>query len=175
MRNLKPFVFALLSVAIAGCFGPPSTETRPAKYPLLLTEWTSKGLASHFPSSIPTTAMNVGLSAFPGFLQGGAWFQLRLTLPPGDIAKAYESASTNAKDFYDGGGFYKSVNAKKGGLPGTSFHTSGSKEGDFPSDYRIFVFAARSGGGEPPWQVGESYGVVISKERNELIYFAEKW
>lgn len=173
-RNLKAFVLALLCVAIAGCFGPPSTETRPEKYRLLLTQWTPTGLVSHFPNSTPTNATSVRLSAFPGFLQGGAWFQFRLTLPPGEVAKAYESASTNAKDFYDGGGFFKSVNAKKGGLPGTSFHTSGNKEGEFPSDYRIFVFAARSGGGNT-WQAGESYGVVISKERNEVIYYAEKW
>jgi hypothetical protein len=174
MRNLRTLILTLFCVAIAGCFGPPSTETNPDKYSVLLTQWAPTGLVSHFPKSIPTGAKNVRLSEFPGFLQGGAWFQLRLTLPPGEVAMAYESASTNAKDFYDGGNSLTSVNAKKGGLPGTGFYTSDNKDHNFPSDYRIFVFAALSAGGNA-WDHGQSYGLVISKERNEVIYYAEQW
>ena len=115
----------------------------------------------------------VKLSAFPGFLQGGARFQLRLTLPAADVSKIYEDATRIAKDFYDRGGIYKSTNSKKGGLPGTNFYTSDDKhQTDFPEDYRVFVIAAQSPGGNT-WEHLKSYGVVVSKQRNEVIYFAE--
>ena len=117
------------------------------------------------------------VSAFPGFLQGGGWFQLRLTLPPSDIAALFEDASKQAKAFYDGGDRLKLVNAKKDGLPGTSFHTSGTKERSFPADYRVFVYHARPyrPGTDFQWNHGDSRGVVISRTRNEIIYFAESW
>ena len=43
------------------------------------------------------------------------------------------------------------------------------------ADYRIFVFAAKDASGTPPFQSGKCYGVVVSKQRNEVIYYAESW
>jgi hypothetical protein len=170
---MRTIVLALFCFAFAGCSVEPRTETSPKNYPSLLADWTSSGLVSHFPNPLPSTATNVTLSAYPGFLQGGAWFQVRLTLPPADVAKAFDTASNTAKDFYDGGGVFESTNAKHGGLPGTSFHTSGAQETDFPADYRVFVYGAQDHGGH--WNHGNSYGIVVSKQRNEVIYFAENW
>jgi hypothetical protein len=135
--------------------------------------WAPSGLVAHFPDPIPPAATKTRLSAFPGFLQGGAFFQIRLTLPTAEVARIYDAATKIAKDSYDGGGFFESTNSKKDGLPGTSFHTSdGQKQADFPADYRVFVFAASGG---PSWNHGKSHGVVISKQRNEVIYYAEDW
>ena len=171
---MRTLVFAFFCLTFAGCFGPPSTETSPKKYSSLLTKWTPTGLVAHFPNPLPATATNVKLSAFPGFLQGGAWFQLRLTLPAADVSKVYDAATNAAKDFYDGGSFFTSSNSKRGGLPGTSFHSSDTQEqSEFPADYRIFVFAAKDYGNQ--WNHGESCGIVVSKQRNEVIYFAENW
>jgi hypothetical protein len=142
---MKAIVLSLLSLVLVGCLVEPKTETSPAKYSLLITNWTPTGLVAHFPNPLPPTASNVKLSAFPGFLQGGAWFQVRLTLPAAEVSKLYDDATKAAKDFYDGGTSYTSVNSKTNGLPGTSFHTSDNKQGDFPADYRIFVFAAHKG------------------------------
>jgi len=166
----------LLSLTLVGCLVEPRTETDPKKYSTLISQWTPTGLVAHFPNPLPATASNIKLSAFPGFLQGGAWFQVRLTLPATEVSKIYDNATKVAKDFYDGGGTYKSVNSKTNGLPGTSFHTSDSpQQPDFPVDYRVFVFAAQDAGGTPPYQSGTCYGVVISKQRNEVIYYANKW
>ena len=173
---MKTIIFALVSVVLVGCSVEPHTETDTKKYPALITAWTPTGLVAHFPNPLPATASNIKLSAFPGFLQGGAWFQVRLTLSPAEVSKAYDDASKIAKDFYDGGTVYTSLNSKTNGLPGTSFHTSDiEKQSEFPADYRIFVFAAQDAGGTPPFQSGKCYGVVISKQRHEVIYYAEKW
>src|SRR5690349_19478506 len=116
---MKAIIFALVSVVLVGCSVEPRTETRIEKYSALITEWTQTGLVAHFPNPLPATASNIRLSAFPGFLQGGAWFQIRLTLPPAEVSKVYDDASKIAKDFYDGGTQYTSCNSKTNGLPGT--------------------------------------------------------
>jgi len=109
-------------------------------------------------------------------LQGGGWIQVRMTLPTAEVSKIYDDATKTAKDFYDGGSRYTSVNSKTNGLPGTSFHTSDSQNyTEFSKDYRVFVFAAKDAGGTPPFQSGNCYGVVVSKKHNEVIYYAENW
>ena len=169
---MKTIIFALVSVVLVGCLIKPRTETRTEKYSTLITEWTPTGLVAHFPNPLPATTSNIKLSAFPG---RGAWFQIRLTLPPAEVSKVYDDASKIAKDFYDGGTSYTSVNSKTNGLPGTAFHTADKEQAEFPGDYRIFVFAAQDAGGTPPFQSGKCYGVVVSKQRNEVIYYAESW
>ena len=93
------------------------------------------------------------------------------------VAGIFEDATKQAKAFYDGGDFFKLVNEQKDGLPGTSFHTANNKGRDFPPDYRIFIFHARAyrPGEDFQWNHGDSRGVVISRKRNEVIYFAEDW
>lgn len=166
---MKPIVLSLLCVALVGC-------NSGSRYSSLITDWTPTGLIAHFPKPLPATASNVKISSFPGLLHGGGHFQVRMTLPAAEVSKVYDDASKTAKDFYDGGTKFTSVNSKTNGLPGTTFHTSDSqKYTEFPEDYRIFVFAAQTGGGIPPWQSGTCYGVVVSKQRNEVIYYAENW
>jgi hypothetical protein len=172
---MKAIILPLLCLALVGCLAQTKIETSPTKYALLITDWTPTGLVAHFPNPLPAAASAVKLSAFPGLLQGGAWFQVRLTLRPAEVSKLYDEATKKAKDFYDGGTRYTSCNSKTNGLPGTSFYTSDTKQGEFPVDYRVFVFAAQDAGGNPPYQSGTSYGVVISKQRNEVLYYAEKW
>lgn len=162
-------------VAIVGCsIQEPRVETSPTKYAALATEWTPTGLVAHFPNPLPPAASNLKLSAFPGFMQGGAWFQVRFSLPADEVSKVYDDAAKAAKDFYDGGDRVKAVNSKKGGLAGTSFHTSEDKQADFPDDYRVFVFDAESFG-DNSWNHGRSHGVVVSRQRNDVIYYAERW
>lgn len=167
-------IVAFLSMVTAGCFGPPSVEQRPKKYSSLLKDWRATGLVNHFPNQFPATATNIKLSVFPGYLQGGAFFQVRMSLPRDEVLKVYDAASSAANDFYDGGDFDTSMSSKTAGLPGARFYTSDKSGYDFPVDYRIFVFDAQSSGGNT-WNHGYSYGVVVSKRRNEVIYFAESW
>jgi hypothetical protein len=174
-RIMKTIVITLVFFAVVGCsIQEPRVETRPTKYAALMAEWAPTGLVAHFPNPLPPAASIIKLWAFPGFMQGGASFQIRLSLPADEVSKVYDDAVKAAKDSYDGGDAVKSVNSKKGGLYGTSFHTSDDKQRDFPDDYRVFVFAAESFG-DNTWNHGQSHGVVVSKQRNEVIYYAERW
>jgi hypothetical protein len=159
-------------------------ETKVEKYPALVAEWSKNNLSAHFPRAIPAEARKVRLSAHPGYLQGGGWFQVRFVLPAARVKAIYDDATARAKAFYDGGDQFTLVDALdgklegvEGALAGTSFYTDDADEKLFPDDYRIFVFYARDGmpGGGFRWNHGESTGVVVSLKRNEVIYYLEDW
>ena len=181
MRTVGKVLLVLVLLAVAWTvllrfFLLPHEVRNPKKYSSLLTEWRSRGLVKHFPDPLPSSATNIKLSSFPGVMQAGAWLQVRFNLPPDEVGRIFDEASRVAKDYYDGGDIYESVNSEKHGLAGTSFHTYDPDDGKssiFPEDYRVFVFAASDDGGS--WNHGQSSGVVVSKQRNEVIYFAEDW
>jgi hypothetical protein len=61
-------------------------------------------------------------------------------------------------------------------MPTTSFYTSGSKDHSFPNDYEIMAFDALPKEGEHRnWNHGQSHGVAISTQLNEIVYWAESW
>lgn len=165
-------------------FNAPSIETNPEQYASILSEWTflflnqSSNLISHFPDPLPPAATHIKLSFYPGFLQGGAWFQVRLTLPVTEVADVFELATQTSIYFYDGGDIFTAVNSQNDGLPGTSFYTADENQADnftihnyFPTDYRIFVFDSQFN--KHSSTSGWSRGIVVSKQRNEVIYYAE--
>lgn len=164
-------IFAV-ALAIAGCMGPPKAETDVSKYSSILSDWKPSGLVDHFPSAVPTTATNVRFSSFPGYMQGGAHIQLGMTSPTADLKKLYDDASRKAKQYHDGGDSMALVNSRDDGLAGPSPRTLAAGTPEFPEDYRIFIFDAES---TSHWNHGKSKGVVISLQRNEVIYFAENW
>ncbi|TRU74435.1 MAG: hypothetical protein EWV55_11020 [Microcystis viridis Mv_BB_P_19951000_S69] len=125
------------------------------------------GLVDHFPSSVPASARNVKFSSFPGFLQGGGHVQLRMELPEAEAKKLFEHATKTAKQHRDGGN----------PVSGPSPHTLAKDAYEFPADYRIFIFHAepyKEGSGHD-WNHGESKGMVVSLQRNEVLYYAEQW
>ena len=144
------------------------------KYQEVLAVWRGSGLVDHFPSSVPASARNVKFSSFPGHLQGGGYVQIRMELPKAEVKKLFEHATNTAKQYYKDGGNFKDR------LPSTSPHTLGKDERDaskFPDDYRIFIFHAepyKKGSGHD-WNHGESKGMVVSLQRNEVLYYAESW
>src|SRR5688572_14509024 len=86
----RPSLFPLLSLAgffylySHSFFLLPEHETDPDDYEEVLGGW-SPDRVKHFPQRIPEEASDARMMFFPGFLQGGAYLQLRLTLPPGDV------------------------------------------------------------------------------------------
>ena len=105
-------------------------------------------------------------------MQGGAHIQLRMTLPPADVKKLHEDATKTAKQHHDGGDSVTLVNSRDDGLASTRPHTLAAETSEFPADYRIFIYDAETAS---DWNHGKSKGVVISLQRNEVIYFAENW
>jgi hypothetical protein len=176
MKILTTLISCIL-LFIAGCFGPAETETDVEEYAKKLEEWKPTGLVNHFPGTLPTSAMEIKFSSFPGFLQGGAWIQIRIVLPDEEIRRIYEDATTRAKQYHDGGSAYTLVNERDNGLRSASFRTSENGVYEFPKDYRVFIFEAKpyKTGVELSWNHGESMGIVVNLQRNEVIYYAEDW
>ena len=158
--------------------GPPEITTWVWRYPHILKDWKESALADHFPDQLPASATNVRFSSFPGFLQGGAWIQVRMTLPAAEAKTVFEKASTLASQIQDGGSTWATANLlEENKMPSTNFYTSGSQNREFPRDYRIFVYHAEPSTKRetPDWNHGTSRGVVVSLERNEVIYYADRW
>src|SRR5688572_23646765 len=65
----------------------PQEVTDVSEYTEILQQWKPSGLVDWFPTHIPAHATNVRVSHHPGFLQGGARFHVRMTLPTAEIAK----------------------------------------------------------------------------------------
>ena len=146
-------------------------------YQDVLADWKASGLVDHFPSSVPASARNVRFSSCPGFLQGGGHVQLRMELPEAKVKSLYEHATKNAKQHQDGGNSVTLVNEQEDGLWSTHPHTLTKGTYEFPGDYRIFIFYAEPcrKGSRHNWNHGESKGMVVSLQRNEVLYYTENW
>src|SRR5690349_17427204 len=131
-------------VAFAHFFGPPSEVTDVAQYPNLLADWSSSGLVAHFPKSIPSDATNVRLSAYPGYLQGPPWLQVRMTLPPDRVQQIEDQCKKATTHIYIGGDEFTHFNKDpKSNWPTTVFHTTDNpSDMSFPDDYTLYVLRA---------------------------------
>ena len=168
--------WALATLGIEILHHATSDVTNPRKYEKVLKEhWNyPQKLVAHFPPSIPTDAQNVRFSFRPVFLQGGAHIQLRYSASPEIIDELYERLSVQKTKSYYGGQSSEHMNME-GGMPTTIFYTSGSENFEFPDDYEIMIFdelVTQNGG---YWNHGKSHGVAISRQRNEIVYWAEHW
>ena len=169
-------VLGLRSLVRRVDLGLPTETTDVSRYPALLAQWQPTGLVSHFPATIPATARHVRFSAFPGFGQGSSWIQLRLTLPPGEVAAIASSARGAAGQVYSGGGGeFDQLNADpKHNWPTTTFHTADNpKQWEFPKTYTFFVIKAVDRG-MGSWDPHDDYGIAISDSTNEVVYWADR-
>ncbi|MEI7836164.1 MAG: hypothetical protein WCK05_07105, partial [Planctomycetota bacterium] len=126
-------------------------------------------LVDHFPPTIPWEAERVRFSHFPGLLQGGANIQLRYRTSPEEIASLHgRFFPMRTREFW--GGNIRIHDNLPNGAPTTWFHT-GDGGAVFPDDYQILVLDKEPKGGNHFC----SHGVAISKQRNEIVYWAEHW
>lgn len=135
------------------------------------------GLVDHFPKTIPADASGVVFSSFPGYLQAGGWIQLRIETSKVKIELLYEDAMKRAKQYHDGGDRHTMINRQKNGLGSGSFRTSESGDPRFPIDYRVFILDAKPylAGDHVSWNHGRSKGVSICREKNIVVFWAERW
>ena len=141
-------------------------------------------LRAHFPKTVPDSAKNVKLHFTPGFLQGGTIFQLRMQLPPDEIALLVEQFQPQAKRQYVSGGDNNSPKQETSpdGMPVTfdyQFHTGDhppeERAKNFPDDYDIYVLEDTRGAPEYDWNHPEYYGVAINESMSEVVYWMEDW
>ena len=146
-----------------------------ARYSEIREQMGDSELTRHFPLSIPKNAENVQFEYLPKFLQGGSHFQLKMRLPRAEISDLLTEFRSQAKYKFIGGDSNDHANIE-GGVPTTFFYTSGTDDYSFQGDYEILVLNAEpSGTPDFQWNHGYSYGVVISLEKSEIIYWAEYW
>lgn len=162
---------------LASTFGPPEETTDVAAYVSTLKQWSGTRLVSHFPANIPPHAQKVRFAAFPGFLQGGMYIQLRMQLSAGEIAAIEEQLKEATPHVYAGGGIDDHFNEDpNNNLPTTMFRTADNPKApfEFPEHYKLHVLSAkdRSGGS---WNHGETSGVAVSSTTNEVVYWADYW
>lgn len=142
--------------------------------------WQGIDLLRHFPDPIPVEAEHIRFYYCPPFLQGGAVFQLRMRLPAAQIEALYNRFAPFAIHIFEGGYTYNHMMAPYY-LPTTHFSsTSDDDEDALPADYAVMVLYDEPGkaGADPQsnsWNHGRNFGVAISKERRDIIYWAEQW
>lgn len=167
MRIPGWMLVVMLGLGLVTC-GPlgPEVATRASDYQTLLRGWEPADLTDHFPRTIPADATHVSLAAFPGFLQGKAFFQLRMTLPPSEIeairaramARAIRSCPSQCTDAIQDPAFW-SVPTLIAGSP---------SDERFPSDFVVYAFETNR-----DWNHPTGKGVAISVARGEVVYWAE--
>lgn len=169
--------FALIRHRVLTSLGPPKTVESLEQYERVLRDWKKTGLVDHFPSQVPANAEWVRFASFPGYMQGGGWVQIRMELPGPEVKRLYEHATKTAKRHHDGGHSLSLINGRFDGVASADPHTLGTETFSFPDDYRIFIFYAKphKKGSGHDWNHGRSKGMVVSLQRNEVLYFAEKW
>jgi hypothetical protein len=156
-------------------FGPPSEITDARQYPKLLADWSASGLVAHFPSSIPSDAINVRLSAYPGYLQGPPWFQIRMTRPPDQVQQIEGQCKKATTHIYIGGDEFTHFNKDpKNNWPTTVFHTTDNpSDTSFPDDYTLYVLHAVDHG-QGSWDPHDSCGIAINRKSNDVVYWADR-
>ena len=131
-------------------------------------------LVGHFPSGIPSDAIDPRLYYTPRFLQGGSEFQVSYRLPPPRIQDILADARARAKAAYGGPGSGMDYVSQSGGYPVPLNQLGGSDGLTFSSAYLIFVFAA-----EPyfpnDWNHGYSCGLCVNESDSVVVYWAEGW
>ena len=168
--------FSIFTNLAAGAFLAAMTpNTDVSHYYEISDQLDDSEITRHFPTSIPENATDIKFESLPKFLQGGGHIQLRFNLPQSEIEELLIEYRANAKYTFIGGDRSNHSN-EDGGVPTTYFYTSETDDFSFSDNYEILVLNAEPGGPpEFPWNHGYSYGVVISLEESEIIYWAEYW
>jgi hypothetical protein len=138
--------------------------------------WSNKTLIKHFPTEIPADAQNVRFVYSPGSMQAGNILQLRFKQPQAKITALLAEYEKVASWKYRGGDSNEHVN-KPNGVPTTFFHTSdNSTDNSFPFNYEILVLGVSDKGNKDfKWNHGNSYGVALNTQQEEIVYWAEEW
>lgn len=119
----------------------------PSRYEEVLAEYDGgPEVIAHFPSHIPETATEVALYYMPRVLQGGSRFRLSYKLPSSELETIVEQYRPIAHQIKDG-----------------------RRSSNIPEDFEVFYLDDSD---SPNWN-GYAYGVAISMERQEIIYWAE--
>ena len=134
-------------------------------------------LVAHFPVHIPENATQVMFYYLPAFLQGGANLQLRCKLPSSEVDSVLQRYLATAQQVQNSRGDVIEAKGDYHPLPTPSFRNEDdSGFAPLPEGFLVLVLDAKPYRTDPvDWNHGYSYGVAVSTERQEVIYWAEYW
>ena len=177
LRIVGIVVAVLVAIAVALCAAvvvmyigmstSTATVTKVSAYPDVLEEWTSTGLVDHFPRTIPANATNVSLVAYPGAMQGSGFFQLRETLPLGDVQAILAETKASAIRSCPGQCPTGVEEPEFWHVP--SLIEPDESEHQYPPDFVIYALETNG-----DWNHPSGKGVAISTARSEVVYWAEQ-
>jgi hypothetical protein len=146
------------------------------QYPQMVAEFHDSTLVAHFPPEIPDEAHNRSFFAVSGALRQARVMQLRYELPAEQIAALLEMYQSQAVYEFLGGDASEHVDLPDG-VPTTYFYTGDGESYAFPESFTILVLDAQVEKltGDGVWKHGYSYGVAISVEESEIVYWLEEW
>jgi len=160
-------LFALVFIS----FDTATTETTDVgKYQrvLQLSDYPNNELIKCFPSEIPYNAKDIVFRYHPAFLQGGEVFLLKFVTDT-------ESTENYSKEFSQKSKWVGKSNdseAAENGIFTGIFYDLGYT--DLPEDFSIYLIDSKSY--KPNnWNHGVITLIAISKQRKEIIFYAEIW
>ena len=160
----------------------PITTT--SKYNNVMTlRWHDQHLVQHFPEQIPPDAGNPRFYYRAGFLQGGSSIELRVQMPTDFVEEVLTTYRPQAKSIFN-----EAEKLERGAdnpdiLPKWNFVTFPPDENEtpgthtlLPKDFEILLLSSEPYKSDPTdWNHGKASGISISRQRREIIYWAEDW
>jgi hypothetical protein len=125
---------------------------------------------AHFPKAVPPGARNVKFYEQPEFLQGGSDFILTYDTDSKEINRIYDTYSSQALIVIKGD--TTDMLSDDDRIPQFTYDQTGYE--GLPQDFDYIVLGAKPY--HPgDWNHGYTYGVAISRERREVIFWSEYW
>lgn len=162
-------LFVIACVAAASMFQYEAKSARRYNY-VMKRFWKTNSLVAHFPRPIPAGATDVQFYYQTTLGMGGSDIQLAYTTTPQEIDALYRRFSrmrtTSTVSLKDQEWLYP------GGILATAKHQPPISP--IPADYEVMAFDKL-----PPGQtwdrLGKGHGVMISKQRHRIVYWAQYW
>ena len=158
--------------------------TDPSDYEHVLAKrWHESRLVSHFPRRLPDGANSVQFHFRPGFMQGKPSIELRYRASHEHIVQLAERHRPAAKLIVRGDEALSDSNRDSDSLPRRHFVTvargeipQGRATALLPPGFDIMVLYPRAAVmGVEGSHHGESAGMAVSMQRDEVIFWAELW
>jgi hypothetical protein len=145
----------------------PVTDAHDYKHLLSLYEYPDNVSIEHFPPGIPASAKDVVLYERPGFLQGAQSFYLKYRIDKNEIESIYNHYSSGVQLIAK-----NKLSEFSLGVTGLIYEEMGYDSTQ--TDFDFFIIDSQSF--EPgDWNHGYTYGIAVSREKLEVIYWSEEW
>jgi hypothetical protein len=149
--------------------------TDPGEYSKIMEEAEDNSYLNHFPSDIPASAEYVRFHFHPSVFQGGTALQLRVRLPSDEVEEIRSSFNNEAESIFRAQiSEEEAASLESVRIP--YFYTTDDGVTEWPDGFEHLVFGTVFTGSEDfPSNHGLTYGISISVDDSEVVYWYEDW